>query len=95
MENTNSKITVKTGMTEHELNVWTAIIYNQIDECNVIIANNDTGSMKERYAKGKIEGLAEAMTWLSIVEDNKRFRKYIAEIETRLQQRDDPTENTQ
>lgn len=74
-------------MTELQLQVWTELVYEKIELAQKI--DNETDVLQNPYksglARGEINGLAQALTLFSIVEDGKRMKKHIEEIEKKLQ----------
>lgn len=77
-------------MTERQLDVWAELVYREIDKAKEA---QDKISIEENlYKYGKLEGigdgLAMALTLLSIVVEGKRFKKVIAEIEEKLDKED-------
>lgn len=73
-------------MNEEQLYVWVRIIQQEIDKCQKWLDENNSDDNPYRYGfvKGKLEGLCESWTWQGIVEEGKRFKSKIAEIEKEL-----------
>lgn len=69
-------------MSEIELCIWTKIVQQEIDKLMKLQNETDLIENPFRYGliRGNIDGFSQALTWLSIVEEGKRFKDRISEI---------------
>ncbi len=73
-------------MTDHQLDIWAGIIYEEMDKFSEVMDETYGVNMtRYSYAKGMRDGFVSSMTWLSTVEDGKRFKDRIAKIDAKLQ----------
>jgi hypothetical protein len=81
-------------MTERQLQIWTEIIYEEMDKLEKLITEVDSGTNPTKFGllTGAKRGLLDALVWLSVVENGKRCKKRIAEIEKRLDIEDEISE---
>lgn len=78
------------GLTERQLRIWVKLIQKEIEKYNEALNHIDLLESPAKYGalKGNRDGLAQAWTWLEIVETGKRFKNRIADIEMEIDEED-------
>lgn len=71
-------------MTNRQLDIYKTIISDEMARLNKLLNEQDFENFRYYRIDGIISGLCSALTWLEVIEEGKRFKSKIQEIEERL-----------